>query len=148
MGGLDCRYLTTHLNKRKFDVLSITTIATPHRGSSFADHFLSTLGEARMPSFLQLLDFLPNGGGDGKAFESLTIESMRQFNKDVPDVEGVKYFSWGSVYEPGFIDTWKWSYGVIKEKEGPNDGLVSVYSARWVSKIDIYGTASLLNNIF
>lgn len=30
-GGLDCRYLTTHLEK-PFKVLSITTIATPHRG--------------------------------------------------------------------------------------------------------------------
>jgi len=50
---------------------------------------------------------LPNGGGDGKAFESLTIESMRKFNEDTPDVDGVRYFSWGAVYEPGLIDTWK-----------------------------------------
>ncbi|KAK7059168.1 lipase 2 [Paramarasmius palmivorus] len=131
MGGLDCRYLTTHLTHRKFNVLSITTIATPHRGSSFADHFLSTLGRERMPSFLQLLDLLPNGGGDGKAFECLTIESMRQFNEQVPDVEGVKYFSWGAVYDPGFVDTWKWPHSIILEKEGPNDGLVSVESAKW-----------------
>jgi triacylglycerol esterase/lipase EstA (alpha/beta hydrolase family) len=27
-----------------FRVLSVTTIATPHRGSAFADYFLSTLG--------------------------------------------------------------------------------------------------------
>lgn len=132
MGGLDCRYLTSHL-PRKFDVLSVTTIATPHRGSSFADHFLSTLGKARMPGFLSLLDLLPNGGGDGKAFDSLTLDSMRKFNEEVRNVEGVKYFSWGAVYEPGFVDTWKWPHGVILEKEGPNDGLVSVESAKWVS---------------
>jgi triacylglycerol lipase len=60
-----------------------------------------------MPSVLSLLDLLPNGGGDGKAFESLTIESMRKFNEDTPNVEGVQYFSWGAVYEPGLIDTWK-----------------------------------------
>ncbi|ESK98102.1 triacylglycerol lipase [Moniliophthora roreri MCA 2997] len=131
MGGLDCRYLTTHLTQRKFTVLSITTIATPHRGSSFADHFLSTLGRERMPSFIQLLDLLPNGGGDGKAFECLTVESMRKFNEQVPDVEGVKYFSWGAVYDPGFVDTWKWPHSIILEKEGPNDGLVSVDSAKW-----------------
>ncbi|KAH9486571.1 Triacylglycerol lipase 2 [Psilocybe cubensis] len=95
-GGLDCRYLTTHLTKRKFQVLSITTIATPHRGSAFADHFLSTVGRARMPSVLSLLDLLPNGGGDGKAFECLTIDSMRKFNQDTPDVPGVRYFSWGA----------------------------------------------------
>lgn len=135
MGGIDCRYLTTHLTRRKFSVLSITTIATPHRGSTFANHFLATLGKGRMDSFLSLLDLLPNGGGDGKAFECLTIESMRKFNEEVPDVPGVKYFSWGSVYEPGFVDTWKWPHSVVLEKEGPNDGLVSVESAKWVSSI-------------
>ncbi|KAJ3784585.1 Alpha/Beta hydrolase protein [Lentinula aff. detonsa] len=131
MGGIDCRYLTTHLTKRKFSVLSITTVATPHRGSSFADHFLATLGKGRMDSFLSLLDLLPNGGGDGTAFECLTLESMRKFNENVPDVPGVKYFSWGSVYEPGLVDTWKWPHSVVLEKEGPNDGLVSVRSAKW-----------------
>lgn len=107
-GGLDCRYLTTHLTERKFNVLSITTIATPHRGSSFADHFLSTVGPTRMPSVLTLLEFLPNGGGDGKAFECLTLDSMRKFNEETPDVPSVRYFSWGAVYEPGLIDTWKY----------------------------------------
>lgn len=61
-----------------------------------------------MPSVLSLLDLLPNGGGDGKAFECLTVESMKKFNEETPDVEGVKYFSWGAVYEPGLIDTWKY----------------------------------------
>ncbi|KAI0961950.1 hypothetical protein AcV7_000914 [Taiwanofungus camphoratus] len=131
MGGLDCRYLTTHLTQRPFRVLSVTTISTPHRGSSFADHFLSTVGPARMPSVLGLLDLLPNGGGDGKAFEFLTVDNMRHFNEQTPDVEGVRYFSWGAVYEPGLIDTWKWPHSVIMEKEGPNDGLVSLKSAKW-----------------
>lgn len=50
---------------------------------------------------------LPNGGGDGKAFEFLTIENMRKFNEETPDDPDVKYFSWGATYEPGLIDTWK-----------------------------------------
>lgn len=79
---------------------------------------------------------------------------MKKFNEETPDVEGVKYFSWGAVYEPGLIDTWKyvhldsisfygsfipthtyfrWSHSVILEKEGLNDGLVSIESAKWVS---------------
>ncbi|THH21208.1 hypothetical protein EW146_g302 [Bondarzewia mesenterica] len=131
MGGLDCRYLTSQLHDHTFSVLSLTTIATPHRGSSFADHFLETVGRARIPSVLALLDMLPNGGGDGKAFESLTRDSMRRFNEETPDVPGVKYYSWGAVYEPGLIDTWKWPHSVILEKEGPNDGLVSVESSKW-----------------
>lgn len=63
-----------------------------------------------MPSVLSLLDLLPNGGGDGKAFEFLTVDNMRRFNEETPDVPGVKYFSWGAVYEPGLIDTWKSVY--------------------------------------
>ncbi|KAI0328176.1 alpha/beta-hydrolase [Cubamyces sp. BRFM 1775] len=131
MGGIDCRYLTTHLTDRPFDVLSVTTISSPHRGSSFADHFIQTIGRERMPSVLSLLELLPNGGGDGTAFEFLTIENMRRFNEQTPDVPGVHYFSWGAVYEPGLIDTWKWPHSVVYEKEGPNDGLVSLKSARW-----------------
>lgn len=144
MGGLDCRYLTAHLTQRKFNVLSITTIATPHRGSSFADRFLETVGPGRMPSVMSLLDLLPNGGGDGKAFECLTIGSMKEFNEQTPDVEGVKYFSWGAVYEPGLIDTWKWPHSVILEKEGPNDGLVSVESAKWGTYL---GTLNQVNHL-
>jgi len=86
----------------------VTTIATPHRGSTFADYFLETVGQARLPQVLSLLDMLPNGGGDGKAFEFLTLENMKKFNERTPDVEGVQYFSYGAEYEPGLIDTWKY----------------------------------------
>lgn len=132
MGGLDCRFLTKHLTNRKFNVLSVTTIATPHRGSSFADHFLhELLGASRLPQLLTMLELLPNGGGDGTAFSCLTLAEMAKFNENVPNVPDVKYFSWGAVYEPGLIDTWKYPHGIILEKEGPNDGLVSVESAKW-----------------
>ena len=104
---MDCRYLTTHLTHRDFSVLSVTTIAAPHRGSAFADYFLETVGQARLPQVLALLDLLPNGGGDGKAFEFLTTENMKKFNERTPDVEGVQYFSYGAEYDPGLIDTWK-----------------------------------------
>ena len=93
-----------------------------------------------------------------------SLPLMRRFNEQTPDVPGVHYFSWGAVYEPGLIDTWKcvstvcprsfcpgrlseakadvvcvcararrrWPHSVVYEKEGPNDGLVSLKSARWV----------------
>ncbi|QRW06013.1 alpha/beta hydrolase family protein [Ceratobasidium sp. AG-Ba] len=122
-----------------FKVLSVTTIATPHRGSAFADYFLSTLGRQNLPNFVALMDKLPIGGGDGKAFESLTLESMRKFNAQTPDDPNVHYFSWGSKFEPGILDALgfgqvqyrPFSHKIILQKEGPNDGLVSVKSARW-----------------
>ena len=45
MGGLDCRALV-HLRDLEFEVLSITTVGTPHRGSPYADTFdNNTLGK-------------------------------------------------------------------------------------------------------
>lgn len=131
MGGLDSRYLATNLHDHTFRILSITMISSPHRGSSFAEVFLKTVGPERFPSFLSLLDMLPNGGGDGSAFSCLTPAAMREFNEQTPDVPGIQYFSWGAAYNPGLIDTWKWPHSVVLEREGPNDGLVSVESAKW-----------------
>jgi len=131
MGGLDCRYLASRIRPTAFKILSVTTIATPHRGSYFADYFIETLGIARIPSLVSFLDYLPNGGGDGKAFEGLTLASMKKFNEEVKDVDDVQYFSWGATFSPGLVDAFKWPHGVILEKEGPNDGLVSVTSAQW-----------------
>ena len=34
---------------------------------------------------------LPNGGGDGSAFECLTVAAMHEFNEQTPDALGVKY---------------------------------------------------------
>ncbi|PVF94504.1 alpha/beta-hydrolase [Serendipita vermifera] len=130
MGGLDCRFLAAS-RPTAFKILSVTTIATPHRGSCFAEYFLETLGKARIPSLVSFLEYLPNGGGDGKAFEGLTRDAMRKFNEEVKDVEGIEYFSWGASFLPSLVDAFKWPHSVILEKEGPNDGLVSVSSAQW-----------------
>lgn len=115
----------THIKMRTFKVLSVTTLATPHRGSSFADQFIETIGRKsypsfpsrsrtfilsgeRLPSVVSLLDLLPNGGGDGRAFESLTLDSMRKFNEATPDAEGVQYFSWGAEATPGLLDPFRY----------------------------------------
>ena len=37
MGGLDCRHLISHIKPTEYTPLSLTTIATPHRGSPFMD---------------------------------------------------------------------------------------------------------------
>ncbi|KAG0267286.1 hypothetical protein DFQ27_008940 [Actinomortierella ambigua] len=37
MGGLDCRYLISHIRDKTYSVSSLTTLSTPHRGSPFMD---------------------------------------------------------------------------------------------------------------
>lgn len=73
---------------------------------------------------------LPDSG-DGSAFNALVTRSMKEFNAEIVNDDDVKYFSWGASYEPGLLDTFRWSHSVIMSKEGPNDGLVSVQSAKW-----------------
>jgi triacylglycerol lipase len=67
---------------------------------------LKTLGASRLPSFLSLINMLPDslGGGNGAGFEALTQENMRRFNEHTPDAPGVHYFSWGAWYDPGLLD--------------------------------------------
>ncbi|GHJ89783.1 hypothetical protein NliqN6_6185 [Naganishia liquefaciens] len=132
MGGIDGRYMISKLKPDKFKVCSLSTISTPHRGSPFADYVIDNIiGRDNLPSWLSLLDSLklPNGG-DGMAFEALGSKSMESFNDECPDDPDVRYFSWGASFEPGYLDTFRWSHSVIYAAEGPNDGLVSVKSAQ------------------
>lgn len=132
MGGLDARYLTSVLQKDKsFSVKSVTTVATPHSGSPFASYLLyDVIGRQRLPTLLNLMQRigLPGGGG---AFECLTTESMAKFNKEITNVEGVQYTSWGAAFKPGLFNEFRFPHSIIWEKEGHNDGLVSVDSSKW-----------------
>ncbi|TBU21832.1 alpha/beta-hydrolase [Dichomitus squalens] len=47
MGGLDCRHLISHIKPSDYVPLSLTTIATPHRGSPFMDWCKQYLGLGR-----------------------------------------------------------------------------------------------------
>ncbi|EED82324.1 candidate lipase [Postia placenta Mad-698-R] len=48
MGGLDCRHLITHIKPAEYTPLSLTTIATPHRGSPFMDWCRENIGIGRL----------------------------------------------------------------------------------------------------
>ncbi|KAI0759369.1 alpha/beta-hydrolase [Trametes elegans] len=47
MGGLDCRHLISHIKPTDYTPLSLTTIATPHRGSPFMDWCRQYIGLGR-----------------------------------------------------------------------------------------------------
>lgn len=83
-----------------------------------------------LPKLRNLTTALSIPGG-GAAYEQLTVDNMSRFNKTTPDVDGVAYFSYGAAFEPGYTNIFRLPWGVIWEKEGPNDGLVSVESSKW-----------------
>ncbi|WVQ79273.1 hypothetical protein IAT38_001369 [Cryptococcus sp. DSM 104549] len=51
MGGLDCRYLISHLRPTSYTPLSLTTIGTPHRGSPFMDWCAANIGVGSAAAF-------------------------------------------------------------------------------------------------
>ncbi|KAL7008489.1 lipase 2 [Cystobasidiomycetes sp. EMM_F5] len=131
MGGLDARYLITHLAPLTFTIRSMTTIATPHRGSPFADYLLDdVIGRRNLPSLLNVMNAIQLPGG-GRAFEALTLSKMERFNEETPNDPETKYYSYGAQFRPSFLDVFRLPWSVIFEKEGENDGLVSVSSAQW-----------------
>lgn len=111
------------------EVLSLTTIATPHRGSAFADYLFNHIGRSNLPKVYKALDFF---GIDSGAFRQLTEEYMiDKFNPRTPDVEGIRYYSFGASFQPQLTSVFRQSHRIVQQAEGPNDGLVSVASSQW-----------------
>ncbi|KUJ18036.1 alpha/beta-hydrolase [Mollisia scopiformis] len=155
MGGLDARYMISRLKPDNVDVLSLTTIATPHRGSYFADYMLRELGPLYLP---QIYKFVEGLGYSTGAFSQLTTKYMlEEFNPKTPDKEGVRYFSYGATAHPGFLSAFRKPHKIVESMEGPNDGLVSVESAKWgtykgtlveVSHLDLINWTNRLRSFF
>ncbi|KAF2169225.1 hypothetical protein M409DRAFT_64963 [Zasmidium cellare ATCC 36951] len=129
IAGLDSRYMISRLQPSNLKVLSLTTIATPHRGSSFADYLFAQIGMTNIPKIYKAMESF---GLETGAFSQLTREYMASsFNPRTPDVEGIKYYSYGAQFEPHLLSVFRKSHDVIAKVEGPNDGMVSVESSRW-----------------
>ncbi|KGO53855.1 Arrestin-like, N-terminal [Penicillium expansum] len=138
MGGLDSRYMISHIRPEKFKVVSLTTIASPHRGSSVADYVFDQIGADRLPQIYYALNRLKVETG---AFSQLTRKYMTEtFNPNTPDMDDVRYFSYGAAVEPSIWSAFRLSHRVLAEIEGPNDGLVSVSSSRWGGDAGYKGT--------
>jgi triacylglycerol lipase len=129
MGGLDARYMISRLHSMHFDIKSLTTIATPHRGSSAADIILREIGVEHLPGLYKLLARLKIDSG---AFSQLTRKFMQEeFNPTTPDSPDVRYFSYGASAKPSIFSVFRLSHDLVEVLEGPNDGLVSVASSKW-----------------
>jgi triacylglycerol lipase len=131
MGGLDARWMISKLDMAEH-VLSLTTIGTPHRGSSFADWGIRKLHWCLGP-IMRMLSISPD------AFYDLTTENCRRFNDDVKDMPGVRYYSIAGQCERNILGPfWHLPWRIVYDREGPNDGVVSVNSARYGEHCDVW----------
>ena len=131
LGGLDSRYMISRLGMER-RVLTLTTLGTPHRGSSFADWCISRLRRLLNPIFTWLR--IPTQG-----FYDVTPSSCERFNAEVPDVPGVRYFSVAGRHEGSFLTPeWFLPHGIVLRAEGPNDGVVSIASAGYGECQDVW----------
>lgn len=120
MGGLDARFVASMLAEMRnppFEVASLTTISTPHWGSSVADLFL--------PLTRRLY------GSLGAFAQLSTVYAAEQFNTRIKNDERVYYASYGASASPKWPSLLKPTHDYLMKREGPNDGLVSVKSAVW-----------------
>ncbi|PLB49604.1 putative triacylglycerol lipase [Aspergillus steynii IBT 23096] len=138
IAGLDSRHMISHLKPKDFNVKSLTTIATPHRGSSVADYVMKQIGDDRLAQLYYALGLMKVETG---AFSQLTREYMEEtFNPATPDVDDVRYFSYGASMQPSFWSVFRLSHRILEQIEGFNDGLVSVASSRWGGEAGYKGT--------
>lgn len=138
-GGLDARYLISHLGFGN-RVATLTTISTPHHGSEVADVALGLLPGGAVDAIDFLVDLLFGASQDaeGQAYELTKQYADTIFNPTTPDDPRVSYYSVAGVTHAATIhiftedvcDPLLWAgYGILSFI-GPNDGLVTVESAR------------------
>ena len=134
MGGLDVRHMLFNdrlSGKIHNRIASVTTISTPHEGSPFA-----AWGTDNLPHVIPIAQKL---GLDLNAFKDLRTDICREFNSstEVIDFEKqcekqIKFQTYAGRQEFWSVfDSLKLSFYIIEKKEGDNDGLVSVESAKW-----------------
>jgi triacylglycerol lipase len=126
MGGLDARYLISQLGMAD-RVRSLTTVSTPHRGTALVDWFLANYRQ-RVP----LLLALEAAGFNVDGFRDCCPAACREFNARTPDMPGVSYFSYGGEVPVSRVTApLRRAWYMLTALEGPNDGMVSLASARW-----------------
>ena len=126
MGGLDARWYVGKLGGHE-KVASLVTISTPHRGTHLADWSDVRLGRA-MAGWRLLRDV----GIDSSAFRDLTRAACLARNAELVTAPEVPTYSLGGA-RPWYATAapLQMSFRMLQRAEGPNDGLVSVESARW-----------------
>jgi triacylglycerol lipase len=130
MGGLDARRMIVK-HQMADKVATVTSIGSPHLGTSFADVGLSLGGR-------QLIE-LVHDTIDLTGFLDLTRAVWRELNEQWRNEEAtnsVVYQTYAAAQERELIFTpLRGSWDIIFAEEGMNDGLVSLTSQRWADKL-------------
>ncbi len=140
MGGLDARHLISNMEMHQH-VATLTTIATPHHGSSVASIAMVQPERIREP----LADFVNWMGASTllhpsadvlAALIELTPEHLDEsFNPATPDHPDVMYHSYAGQAGKGtrisINPLLRVQNMLLYAREGINDGLVSIKSATW-----------------
>ncbi len=134
MGGLDARHMLYKYRDANFQqkVASLTTLGTPHHGSSVADYVVGTTDQdSELAEAVSKIGL----GTDIAGLKSLTTEACKTFNEKAEAWEnncGVQFRAyagaqkWAKIFQP-FRLFWQ-------KLGGDNDGLVPVESAMWQDK--------------
>ncbi len=130
MGGLDSRHMIVNHDMGD-KVCSVTTLGTPHHGTSFADWGMAHHGHEIIAHMHDILDM--------SGFADLTTEACRKFNEAAAPAEAansVFYQTYASSEKRELVFTpLKKSWDIIQEAEGDNDGLASHATQRWVGEL-------------
>lgn len=140
MGGLDMRYAISNLGVAD-RIASLTTIATPHQGTSLAELVLTT-PELLRDKLGEVFDWFgesifPHAKSNAlEAVQQLTRNYVQnEFNANNPDAPGVHYFSISAAVGKGTSHPLNTIYRFqnlhIFSEEGINDSFVSVESSKW-----------------
>lgn len=138
MGGLDARYLITHLGWSN-RVISLTTLGTPHHGSVVADVGSGLVRPAGAAAgLLRLLGWEPEFGVE------LSRPGCAAFNLQTPDSPSVYYQSVAGIFPNACRRDFRqlphrvFTVPLLDRFEGANDGMVSATSARWGTHHEVW----------
>lgn len=136
-GGLDCRYLLSHLRMAP-RVASLSTVATPHHGLRMMD-LLCRLPDPLYRTVAAGVDAYARHLGDRSpdfhaVSRRFTTEGCAALNRMLPDADGVLYqsFSCACGWPPRDL-VFAAPHLLLGLCDGANDGLVPVGSTRWGS---------------
>jgi triacylglycerol lipase len=137
MGGLDTRHMIVDIDGMADKVASLTTIGTPHLGTSLADFLLDGGGNNIIEATRRFIHL------DG--FKDLTVQACTEFNQRAEAKEcanNVVYQTYASAQKINDIFApLQDSSDFIAGVEGENDGLVSAVSQQWKSELIGDGSA-------